>query len=125
MYNILTFEGQLVGVTPFDWVPLPGVSVTSIEGEIPNLNRVVWDIENQVLIEQETPKLTQLDFMSRFSTAERIAVQASSDPVLKDAMMLLQMAEFIDITDQRTMMAVGYMAMTGVISNQRVEEILQ
>jgi len=124
IYHVLTIDGKLVGVTPFDWVPLPGVDVEDFEGEIPDLNRCVWDDEEHSLKVLENPKLTKLEFMSRFTTQERISVQMSTDPILIDAMTLIQMAEFIDVTDQRTMMLVGYMAMTGVITNERVAEIL-
>jgi hypothetical protein len=123
-YHILTFEGKLVGVTPFDWVSLPGVSIETVDGEIPDLNSCTWDEVEQTLIPIAMQKLTKLDFMSKFTTQERVAVQQSTDPILKDAMTLLQLSEFIDVTDQRTMMLVGYMAMTGVILDTRVAEIL-
>lgn len=51
MYYILhTNSGEFIGITPFSWYPLPGVSIKEIDAEIPDLNHVVWDSENLELI---------------------------------------------------------------------------
>ncbi|MEK7765005.1 MAG: hypothetical protein AAB368_02095 [bacterium] len=121
-YYVLTKDEELVGVTPFNWVSLPGVSVTTIEGPIPDLNRVTWN-GSSIEVSYSTI-VTKLDFLSRFTTSERITIQSSTDPIVKDAFNLLMVAEAIDITDQRTQMLVGYLAMTGIIANTRVVEVL-
>ena len=122
-YYILHLDGDLVGVTNSQWVALPGVSVIEMEGTIPDLNKITWN-KDELCFNEVITKISKLDFMSRFTSTERIAVQNSNDPILKDALNLLQMAEFIDLTDQRTMTLVGYMAMTGIIDNSRVTEVL-
>ncbi len=122
-YYVYHNDSNFIGVTPFAWVALPGVSVIEFPGDVPDLNKCMWDFENLELI-RNNPILTKLDFMSRFTTAERIAIQSSADPILKDAVTLIQMAEYVDVTDQRTMMLVGYLAMTSVILNERVAEVL-
>ncbi len=125
-YYVLHKGGKLVGVNhtvDATQLELPGVSIDFYDTDVPNLNRMVWDAEENMLVDSN-PVLTKLDFMSRFTQTERLAIQASVDPIIRDAMSLLQMADFVDVTDQRTMMLVGYLAMIGLILNSRVAEIL-
>lgn len=123
-YHVLTKDYKLVGVAnTADWVSLPGVSIKTFDGEIPDLNKVVWN-EETLEFDRITAPLTKLEFMSRFTTAERLAISASSDAIVKDAMSLLQLAEFIDVNDQRTVMTIGYLAQQGYITSDRVTQIL-
>lgn len=128
MYHIIydnRGEGKFVGITTDENPYIPeGLGWLTVDEDPPDLKQYKWDHENGGFKKINPSKLTKLEFMSRFTTEERIAVQTSNDPVLKDAMNLVQMAEFIDVTDQRTQQLVGYLAMTGVITNQRVVEIL-
>lgn len=124
MSYFIYYDGEtFIGVTPFPWISLPAISIIEVEGEVPDLNKVSWDTETLSLI-RNNPILTKLDFMSRFTSAERITVQQSTDPIVKDAMNLVTMADFVDVTDMRTMQLVGYLAMTGIITNTRVAEVL-
>lgn len=124
-YVIYKNDGTLIGVTNQDasQLGLPDTGYVSFEGNAPDLNKVEWDAENLTFVSTVTP-LTRLEFLNRFTTAERIAIRASNDPIVIDIMALLDAASFVDVTDQNTMMGVGYLAMSGIISNSRVAEIL-
>lgn len=124
MYYVLNKDSEFVGVTPFEWVSLPGVSVEAYEGEIPNLNKVYWDKDSLKLVSVSETEITRLEFMSRFTTEERIAIRESTDPLIFDAMELLKVAENISISDQRTVMLINYMVSVGLISSSRAKEIL-
>lgn len=124
MYHILHKDGELVGVVNTStWVSLEGVSVISIDEPCPDLNKVTWQ-KNGLYFEPIKVPITRLEFMSRFTSTERISAQASADPIIQDALRLLNIAEFIDTTDERTSMFVQYLAMVGIISANRVQEIL-
>jgi len=126
-YYVSFTNSGFIGVSPFpvsmDNLQL-GIMVDTINGDIPDMNNVTWDNDNHVLTATTKPVLTKLDFLSRFTTQERIAINNSTDPIVIDAMNLLSNSSFIDVLDQRTMQLVGYLAMTGIILNSRVAEIL-
>lgn len=91
-----------------------------------------WPItEGHTLRELPTPEssiisvpLTQLAFLRRFTAAERIAIRASTDPVIQDFLQLVSLAQDILVTDPDTQMGVGYLAQHGFIEESRVAEIL-
>lgn len=122
-YFILHFEGKLVGVTPFEWVSLPGVSVEEVQGDIPDLNFVLWDEESLSLVSTKT-YITKLEFLSKFTTQERINIRNSGDPIVNDVIDMLREAEGISLIDSRIVQAIGYFAAIGLIDAERVQEIL-
>lgn len=125
-YYVIIRDENMIGVTIDPEAlsfGLPGCTTYEFDGDCPDLNNVNWNFVDNVF-DKTTSCLSKLDFLSRFTTAERVAIQASVDPILIDAMNLLQMSEFVDVNDIRTMQLVGYLAMTGVIANSRVVEIL-
>ncbi len=76
----------------------------------------------------ETPapvtNMSRLDFLKRFTSDERIAIRASTDPVILDAQEMLGLAEFIDVSDPYTVQYVNYLASNGFITQDRVAQIL-
>jgi hypothetical protein len=67
---------------------------------------------------------TKLEFLSSFTMSERMAINASTDPVIVDIMKLFDAAQFINLGDQVTINAVYYFASVGVIAATRAQEIL-
>lgn len=124
-YWVLTRGEQLVGVTNADPYPLalPGIAIHEMTGEIPDLNYYQWDSATDTWIDSGA-HLTRLQFLNRFTVQERLTIAASADPMVADIMRLLNVASYIDRSDQNTMMGVGYLAMVGLIANARVAEIL-
>lgn len=123
MYHILHRDSEFIGVTPFPWVPLEGVSIIDVDSDVPNLNKVVWDGELLQLV-STVSLLSRVDFILRFTAAEWESASISTDINIKQGIALVLAAEYIDVTDMRTMMLVGYCAMIGIISDTRVAEVL-
>lgn len=115
---------ELVGVSNEPtWVPLPGVSVKQVNEPVPDLNKTVWN-PSTLTFDHITTQLTRLEFLTRFTAAERIAIRASTDPVVIDFMELLNLATYIDVGDQNTIDGVNYLASQNLIAANRVAEIL-
>lgn len=72
----------------------------------------------------EPAPLTQLAFLRRFTAPERIAIRASTDPIIVDFLHLVNLAQDILVTDSDTAMGVNYLAQQGLIAPERVAEIL-
>lgn len=73
------------------------------------------------------PSITKLEFLRRFPTAKRIGIRiaATSDPVLADALGLLELAQDINTNDIDTQMLVGYCVQQGHLSLEESATILQ
>ena len=125
-YWVIT-QGNWYGITVQDPYPLAtsaDFTIIDMEGQPPDLNYYTFDFATNTFVKTNAAQLSKIDFLSRFTTAERVAVHSSTDLILKDAFALLQSVDYVDLTDQRTMSLVGYLAMTGVIADTRVAEIL-
>lgn len=68
--------------------------------------------------------LTQLEFIRRFTLSERVKVQTSDDPIMQDALLMLQVAQHVDLADPDTIAFVQYAAYNNYIEPHRVAEIL-
>lgn len=69
-------------------------------------------------------QLTKLQFLRLFTTAERIAIRASSDPVIVDFLQLLDLAQDVRLDDPDTVQGVHYLESEGLIAAGRAAEIL-
>lgn len=125
-YYILHKDGQLVGVSPFvesTQLDIPGVSMIAVDGEVPDLNTSIWDIDTLSLISNKAV-FSKLEFLSRFTMQERIAISMSTDPIVADIMKLFDAAEYIDTMNLQTQQGVGYLSYVGILTSQRVMEVL-
>lgn len=117
LYEVLNGQGQVVNTIvladPAAWTPPTGCSVRPYvappapEPEI-----------TPVLV------LTQLSFLRRFSPEERIAIRASTDPVVQDFLHLLGLAQEIRLDDADTVAGVGYLESLGLLAEGRAAEVL-
>lgn len=126
MYYILHKDGQLVGVSPFvesTQLSVPGVSIITVDGEVPDLNTSIWDTDTLSLISNKAV-FSKLEFLSRFTMQERIAISMSTDPIVADIMKLFDAAEYIDTMNLQTQQGVGYLSYVGILTSQRVMEVL-
>lgn len=126
IYYAITRNGVLIGITKENAYAfnLPDVSIHEFDGIIPDLNTSQWDEATESLV-SDTSMITKLTFLNRFTMSERMAIRSSTDPIVLDIMNLLEIAEYVDVNDQNTMQGVGYLAMTGLLTNERVAEILR
>lgn len=68
--------------------------------------------------------LTPLQFLRRFTLAERIAIRNAMNPIIMDFLNLISLAQDIQTSDPDTQMGIGYLAQQGLIAPERVAEIL-
>lgn len=70
--------------------------------------------------------ISSLDFMERFTQAERSAIRRASrqNDALEDWLDLLRAAQTVDITDPRTIAGVQAMVSAGLLTQSRADEVL-
>lgn len=118
IYEVVSAQGAVVNTIvladPADWTPPAGYSVRPyVEPPAP---------------EPEDPPpvlvLTQLAFLRRFTLAERLAIRASSDPIVVDFLHLLNLAQDIRLDDADTLAGVAYLEQAGLLASGRAAVIL-
>lgn len=118
-------SGELIGVSN---TPPPNIDNMYVAQypELPNLESMVWDISSLSFItNSEHQILTKLDFLTRFTSVERINIRASIDPIIVDFMALLNLADNISLADQNTINGLSYLSYIGLLTPERVTEILR
>ena len=70
--------------------------------------------------------ITKLEYLRRFTTAERVAIRAaaSANPVLDDYLKLMELAQEINLDDPDTIAAVQMLEQSGLIASGRAAEVL-
>jgi len=68
--------------------------------------------------------LTKLQFSNRLTLQEHIAIETSTDPIVKVLDKQQQLAEFIDLEDQATQQGIGYLYNVGILTLERMNQIL-
>lgn len=70
--------------------------------------------------------LTKLEYLRRFTPAERVAIRAAAaaNPVLEDYLKLMELAQEINTGDPDTIAAVTMLEQAGLIAAGRAQEIL-
>ena len=91
-----------------------------------------WSYDGQTFTEPtplSLPKrpLTKLEFLQRFTVAQRIAIRAAraSDPVIDDALQILDLAENVQTERPDTQAWVQYLVEKGLISAADAAAILE
>jgi len=69
--------------------------------------------------------VTRLEFLRRFTPEQRIAIRASTDPVIIDGRELLDLAQDVLANDPDTVRYVRYLEQTGFISAEDANRILE
>lgn len=127
-YAILHADGKLIGVHPeyvaATQLSIPGISLIEMEGVAPDLNCHVWNGEEMSFVKVTSSILTKLEFLTRLSRQERLAARDSADPVVKDFMHLLDSVPTVDLSSVNTQQGIGYLAMRGILTSERVAQIL-
>jgi len=123
-YYVLTKDGATLVTTsnPYS-LGLTGWSVHEMDGDIPDLNTHVWDDAADAFI-RAVRTLTTLEFLNRFTSAERIAIQSSTNQIVGDFMYLLESTELVRLDSATTIAGVNYLAAVGLITSIRAAEIL-
>lgn len=127
--------GSIVKVLlPFDTAYPDSYTVVGITGTIATLDNGV-DFDSTYLVEigqatgiQTIPKapITRFEFLSRLTAAQRIGIRtaAQTNPVLQDAMSMLDCAQEIRTDNQFTIDMISYCVTLGLISETDKQNIL-
>ena len=120
----------LVGVsTNFESVP-EGILVETIDGDIPDLNKHIWSEGSLRFVPNSNPtsNLTPTEFMRKFTFTERLAIRGmerDGDLVIIDAMALMNgTKEGVDLKDPDVAATLGYLVSKGVLTVERMNEVL-
>ena len=70
------------------------------------------------------PQLTKLQFLRRFTVQERLAIRASTNPIILDFMQLLDLAQDVRLDDPDTLIGVNYLEQQELLAKGRAVEIL-
>ena len=125
-YYVITKNCQLVGITYEDAYAFgldASFSIHEFDGTVPDLNTHVWN-DSMEDFSQGGTIITKYQFLARFSMTERVAIRASTDPIVNDFMKILEVVENIDVTNQDTINGVQYLVYAGLITPARAGEIL-
>lgn len=118
LYEVLNGQGQVVNTIvladPAAWTPPTGCSVRPYVAPPPEESSG----------DPPAPILTQLAFLRRFTPEERIAIRASTDPVVQDFLHLLGLAQDIRLDDADTVAGVGYLESLGLLAAGRAAVVL-
>lgn len=95
-----------------------------VDEDVPDLRYYDWSPSSLAFVKNSIRALSRLEFLTRFTMEERIAARSSSDPIIKDMLSLIDLAEFINLDDPTTSQAIGYLGMVGILTPERVTEIL-
>jgi hypothetical protein len=68
--------------------------------------------------------VSRLEFLRSFTPQQRIAIRAANDPVIVDALQLLDLAEDVNLQDHDTIYFVNYCAAQGYITTADANRIL-
>lgn len=68
--------------------------------------------------------LTKLEFLNRFTIQELAVMEASTDPVVKVLQRQQELAEFIDLQDQKVLEGLMYLNTIGILTQDRISEIM-
>ena len=128
MYYILLNKNSnnLVDIsdTEFNYTIDENLIVQTREGDIPDLLKYHWNPSIQDFSEKYHKILSKLEFLSKFTMQERIAFRSSVDPIVMDIMQMLDLAEFINLEDEKTVQSLYYLNQIGILTPTRLQEIL-
>ena len=129
MQRILTYE-QMLALNDLDRGRTDGGVGCIYDGEY-YLCRDVTGLENypeyQPIMAASRPygpPMSPFAFMRRFTAQERIAIRASTDPILADFLWLLGQAPDVRLDDPDTIAGVNYVESLGLVVPGRGAEIL-
>lgn len=94
-----------------------------------DLSNYDWDKINLTFVQKTNISiriLTKLQFLSKFTLQERIAIReaAKTDPIVYDILELLNLSTEVNLDDPICIQSVQYFYSVNLLSNQRVSEIL-
>ena len=78
-----------------------------------------------VIPEPVVPRdITAIAFLQRFTTAERVAIRASADPIIADYLDLLRVSTLVNLDNADTVQGVSYLVAQGLLTPERADALL-
>ena len=129
------FTGEVLDISPKAAIPrgythkqLPEIP----DGKFAQFNSWEWRIIDELSLAPEPPTptinyktiLTILEFRTRFTFAEKVAIKSSTDAGVQVIQDDLMAAQEIDLENQDLIDGMGYLVLQGLITSVRVAEIL-
>lgn len=121
--NVIVLKDEDLPLMPSDWV--------LVKSDTANIGD---DYINGVFVAQATPyveppkvtSVSPIEFKLRFTPQERVAIYASTDPIVKDFVSIIEDSRLtkVNLTLQSTIDAINYLATQGLITEARATEIL-
>ena len=129
--NLIILDSKIVCLATDDYVAIGTELVVPAPPDF-DIQRVAdyrydgtdWSFYVPPVPEPAPVLLTPLQFLRRFTLAERIAVRNAMNPIIMDFLNLIALAQDIQTTDPDTQQGIGYLAQQGLIAPERVAEIL-
>lgn len=94
------------------------------EGNIPDLIYFKWCPNSKNFVPRNIRTMSKLQFLNRFYPAERIAARNSDNVMVRDILAMLEIAEYINLDDIVTQQAVSYLSVAGILTPERLNEVL-
>lgn len=121
-------SGAFYGLSTFENINVPDGCVKEYRsGDLPP-DTSFWDTTvKDFVIHSAKKELSKLDFLSRFTMQERIAIRELSkvDLVVDDFMRLLELSQFINIESPLVSQGIDYLIFKNILNNERKLEILK
>lgn len=124
--NVETGELLQVSTDPLTVSGHP-LQVKIFDREFPVFGLDEWDRGGLRFVQRPGDRIiTKLDYLRRFTGEERVMLRAAAkaNPVLEDYMLLMELAEDINLDDPDTINAVLMLEQGGLIAAGRAAEIL-
>jgi hypothetical protein len=120
-------SGAFIGLSTF--MPLDanvpdGFTFEPRMGDLPN-DLSVWDCNGRNFVLPQKLVLTKLQFLERFTVEERVSIRNSTDPIIKDFLEMLNIAQDIDLSNDTLRQGLMYLVSVGNLALNRVDEILR
>ena len=122
--NSIEAESDFIStLTGYDYIiqsEIGGIGYSYINEELtpPEVPEIITPTPEPVLI------ISKLEFLRRFTAEERIAIRASTNPIIVDFMELLNLAENVRLDDADTIAGVNYLESIALLAVGRAAIIL-
>lgn len=124
VYNSTT--NALLGVDTDELTPADGQSVITLGRDLPDFSIEAWNPAILAFQTKPTTKLTQKDFLKRFTPTEYAAIKsaAAANGTVDYYFQLLLSAEYVCVSDPDTITGVQLLEQAGLLGAGRAAEIL-
>lgn len=105
---------------------IPGQTLVACDDSVNRFDIFDGSKFSRPVISPENPtQFAPFDFLQLFTASERQSIEASTDPIVRDAILQLTAVEtFIDLTSPTTLQLVGYLLQVGLLITPREIAIL-